>query len=461
MRNVGSYAQQFHITPEQGLLNDPNGLCYFQGYYHVFYQYNPYQTNHDTKYWGHVRSKDMIHWEQLPIALKSNDWFDKDGVYSGSAIVHNDTLYLFYTGNTKDEHGIRTSYQCLATSSDGIHFEKHGPITEQLSEFTGHIRDPKVWYDQILQGWWMIIGAQRLDKTGDTVAFFSTDLFNWEYRGSILQFDFPLGYMWECPDIIFLKDEVTLEEKSILIFSPQGIDPVGERYHNIFNTTYLVGKWDRMSATFIPDKATFSALQECDFGFEYYAPQSFIAPDGRIIQYSWIGMTWPDMEATTPTREDGWIHHLSMPRVLTLRQGKLYQTPVQELEALHYQSQTITGHVHPISEVFHLQLERLEQLKEWNISLNSAFTFDFSKQQLQLSRKNWLTNQLESRHLTIDFPIKKLDIWVDRSAVEIYINNGEAVFTSKFFGHFNNLSFSDNLSINNIRLDTLNSLHFS
>ena len=461
MRNSGPYAQQFHITPEKGLLNDPNGLCYFQGYYHVFYQYNPYQTNHDTKYWGHVRSKDLIHWEQLPIALKSNDWFDKDGVYSGSAIVHQERLYLFYTGNTKDKNGVRTSYQCLATSHDGIHFEKHGPITEQLSEFTGHIRDPKVWYDQKVNGWWMIVGAQRLNKTGDTVAFFSKDLLHWEYRGSILQFDQPLGYMWECPDLIFLNDHFTGEEKAVFIFSPQGVDPVGDRYQNIFNTTYIVGNWDSLNAKFIPDHPSVQALQECDFGFEYYAPQSFRAPDGRIIQYSWIGMTWPDMEAATPSRHDQWIHHLSMPRALHLYQGKLYQTPVQELDALHQFPQIISAHTHTISDTFRLQLDNLDALTHWEIELDNAFIFDFANQQLRLRRKNWLTEQVESRRLSIDSPIKTLDIWVDRSSVEIYINHGESVFTSKFFGHYQKLMFSENISLKHIQLHTLYPLNFT
>ncbi len=95
------YRLDYHIMPPVGLLNDPNGFVYFNGYYHLFYQWNPFATTHGAKFWGHVFSKDLVHWHQAEIALAPDQWYDKNGCYSGSAIVNKEKLYLFYTGNVK------------------------------------------------------------------------------------------------------------------------------------------------------------------------------------------------------------------------------------------------------------------------------------------------------------------------------------------------------------------------
>ena len=442
MRNQGKFAQHFHITPTEGLLNDPNGLCYFQGYYHVFYQLNPYNTNHETKYWGHLRSKDMMHWEQLPIALKSDDWFDKNGVYSGSAIVHNEQLYLFYTGNTKDDQGVRKSYQCLATSSDGINFEKQGPILEQAPGFTGHVRDPKVWWDEQLSGWWMILGAQREELTGDTIAYFSKDLLNWDYKGSILQFEEPLGYMWECPDLIFLTDEVTGEEKAVFIFSPQGLEPKEHRYHNIFNTTYIVGKWDNEQAQFIPEAESARELAEVDGGFEFYAPQTFTTPDGRTIQYAWMGTMWPEVEEAVPTHRDEWIHHLSMPRSLHLVDNRLVQRPIVETEALlSNEVQQVKWEGNdlielPLANPSRIQIEGINNLtSDFNIMIDQAVHIQYKQlnQELTIERINWHTKKAETRSVLLKEGAAQLDIWLDTSSLELFINEGATTMSMRYF----------------------------
>lgn len=438
MRNNGKYAQYFHITPEQGLLNDPNGLCYFDGYWHVFYQYNPYATDHSTKYWGHVRSKDMVNWEQLPVALKSDDWFDKNGVYSGGAIVHEGVMYLFYTGNTKDENGIRTSYQCVATSTDGIHFEKHGAILEQAPGYTGHVRDPKVWYDAQVNGWWLILGAQKLDKTGDLMTYFSTDLTNWEYKGSSLQFDKPYGYMWECPDMIFLQDEVTHEEKAVFIFSPQGIEPNGMTFNNIFNTAYLVGKWDSQTAQFVPDEHSIEAVVELDRGFEYYAPQTFIAPDGRVIQYAWMGIMWPEVEEAVPTRADNWLHQLSMPKALSLKNGKLYQSVVAEQQALvqsekqyQWEGSQLQLDVNVPSKV-EMSIRSHDVSFNFNIYNEVDVAYNAKSQVLTVYRTNWLTKEHEERAVSIA-NLTHLTAWIDASSIELIVNEGQEVFSLRYF----------------------------
>ena len=221
-------AMAYHVLPPYGLLNDPNGLVYFKGLTHVFFQWNLKDLNHNYKAWGHAVTKDLVHYEYLEPALVPDQYYDKNGCYSGSAIVHKEELYLFYTGNVKDEDGNRTSYQCLALSKDGINFEKKGPLIKEIPGYTSHVRDPKVFKED--NNFYMILGAQREDLLGDTILFKSKDLYNWEFIGSLLDEHLMLGYMWECPDLI------KFENKNAFIFSPQGLKAKGERFKNKHQT---------------------------------------------------------------------------------------------------------------------------------------------------------------------------------------------------------------------------------
>ncbi|SER94104.1 sucrose-6-phosphate hydrolase [Gracilibacillus ureilyticus] len=229
------YYLHYHIAPSVGLLNDPNGFVQWNGVYHLFYQWMPFKTGHGAKFWAHYTSADLVHWKEEPIALTPSDWFDKNGCYSGSAIVHEGQLYLFYTGNVKDEVGNRETYQCLAVSSDGVKFEKKGPVINLPEGYTPHFRDPKVWRSG--DKWYMIIGAQSEKLEGQAVLFQSTDLHHWEDLGPIAGSDGELGFMWECPDFF------NINGKDVLLFSPQGLEEKGMKYHNVYQSGYILGQW--------------------------------------------------------------------------------------------------------------------------------------------------------------------------------------------------------------------------
>ena len=120
---------KFHVHAEEGWINDPNGMVVFGGRYHAFYQHYPHDVHWGPMHWGHVVSDDLVHWERLPVALYPGDEGDKNGCFSGTAIVWNDTLWIMYTGFTENGGGeeIR-QVQCLASSTDGVHFKKHGVV---------------------------------------------------------------------------------------------------------------------------------------------------------------------------------------------------------------------------------------------------------------------------------------------------------------------------------------------
>lgn len=236
---------QWHVYPEQGLLNDPNGLVYFKGKYHVYYQYNFRDTTHHFKAWGHRTSSDLVTWSEEDIPLVPSEWYDKDGCYSGGAFVKDDCLYLFYTGTVIEEDGSKSSYQCLATSTDGYHLVKQGPILPHPEGYTRHVRDPQVF--QVTNGrYYMLLGAQTNDLRGTTLTYQSDDLHTWKLMGETVPSVSLDSYMWECPNL------VRLDEYDYFIFSPQGLPKEAERFRNVFSTTYYAGRFDEETGCLRP-----------------------------------------------------------------------------------------------------------------------------------------------------------------------------------------------------------------
>lgn len=315
----------YHLMAPSGWINDPNGFCYFEGHYHIFYQYHPYSAKWGPMHWGHARSKDLVHWESLPPALIPGDVEDKDGCFSGSAVIKDEMMYLLYTGHHYYGDGDPEHFwqnQNLAYSQDGFHFQKYAgnPIIAAAPEDnTHHFRDPKVWEHG--GEYYMILGSQNQQGLGRAILYRSQDLKSWDYVSSMSESKSieEEGFMWECPDFF------NLEGKDILLFSPQGIKESPKEHLNLYNLGYFVGKLDYETG-----KYQRGAFKELDKGFDFYATQTMEAPDGRRIAFAWMAM-W---ESSMPEQKDGWAGALTIPRELILKDDHLYMRPVKELLAL-------------------------------------------------------------------------------------------------------------------------------
>ena len=422
------WKNKFHIEAEKGLVNDPNGLIFWKGEYHVFYQLNPKSCEHTFKNWAHIKSKDLVNWEKLPIALAPTDWFDKDGCYSGSAIEKDGRLYLMYTGNVKND-GIRESYQCLAVSEDGINFKKLGPVIHNNDipeEYTRHFRDPKIFKKD--GKFYVVLGAQRENLTGTILLYSSDDLFTWKLEQEIIKGEF--GYMCECPDYY------EINEQGILAFSPQGLTADGILYNNRYQSGYILRNIKET------EKNNFIEL---DRGFEFYAPQSFTGRDGERIMFGWMGM--PE-ELEHPSVEEGWIHSLTLPRIIEIKNNKLYQKPHTNLHQLRknkiiVEDLEINGKIN--LEKFNIKgatYEIILKLEE----LNSDLTLNIragenNKTVLKYEHKNklFILDREKSgkgykgiRKCTLD-SLKEIRIFSDTSCIEIYLNDGEEVFTANIY----------------------------
>ncbi|MGQ9451722.1 MULTISPECIES: glycoside hydrolase family 32 protein [Leclercia] len=424
---------RYHLAPRAGWMNDPNGLVWFDGWYHAFYQHHPYSPEWGPMHWGHARSRDMLHWEHLPVALAPVGPEDKDGCFSGSAVVNADELALIYTGHKF--HGDLSSddnlyqVQCLATSKDGIEFARHGTVIDTPAGLH-HFRDPKVWQEG--EAWYMVVGA-RVGDTGQVRLYRSECLRSWQAEGVLAEADEKMGFMWECPDLF------TLNGKQILMFSPQGMAAQGYENRNLFQSGYLVGQW-QPGAPFLQQ----SAFREMDHGHDFYAPQSFLAPDGRRIVLGWMAMWGSPM----PEQQDGWSGMLTLPRELTLTaDNRLQMRPVRELENLrqHWFSwpvSTLSNKMLPVmnhcetTEVI-LQFELAAcDAEQYGIALEDGMRLyvDSQAQRLVLERNYPELGLCGQRSIPLPASATlKLRVFFDSSSVEVFVNDGEACLSSRIY----------------------------
>lgn len=297
-----------HFEPETGWMNDPNGLCFYQGKYHAFFQYNPHAPHWDTMHWGHAVSVDLVHWQQVDTALYPDQPYENDGgCFSGSALEADGQLHLFYTAVS---HRFGQAQAC-AVSSDGLHFAKHpenpiiprSPYCDSQGK-NADFRDPKVF--RAFGKYYMVVGACR-ETEGQVLLYQSEDLRSWHFLTVAYASD-AWGGTLECPDLFPLGD------KWVLMFS--AMKPT------VASTVFITGTFD--GKTFIPEAESY-----CEFGPDFYAPQTFCDPLGRRILIGWF-YHWGKQLPEGSVRAGA----LSIPRTLEIRNGRICNYPVEEARHL-------------------------------------------------------------------------------------------------------------------------------
>lgn len=322
-----AHRPRFHLTPRVGWMNDPNGFCYYQGAYHLFYQYYPYDTVWGPMHWGHAVTTDLLHWDYLPCALAPDTDADAKGCFSGTAVPTPDgRLMLLYTGvqQTGPKPEDVNQLQCLAVG-DGTDFVKDAAnpvIGADLLPKGGSavdFRDPKIWYED--GRYHCVVSTRDTRDQGRILLYESPDARRWTYRTTLDSCRNEYGKMWECPDFF------PLEDKQLLIVSPQEMagTPDGV-FHAGFGTLALLGQYDKAEARF-----TRETVQPLDIGPDFYAPQTVLTPDGRRVMIGWM-QNWATC-GEAPRRHK-WFGRMVLPRELFLRDGRLCQRPVRELETL-------------------------------------------------------------------------------------------------------------------------------
>ncbi len=414
----GKWRQTLHIEPPKGWLNDPNGLCFFGGFYHVYFQYAPeHADGSGKKCWGHYRSRDLLSWEFTGTVMVPDIPEDRDGVYSGSAVVCEEQLHLFYTGNVKHPGNYdyisegREANVIHACTKDGMHMSRKEVVlrNEDYPAFCScHVRDPKLWFEN--GRWNMVLGARTREDRGVVLFYQSDDLAAWQYvkMDSVDHF----GYMWECPDVFLLGGH------RYLSLSPQGLRHTDTAYQNVYSSGYF--RYDDGMSDF----------REWDYGFDFYAPQTFAAPDGRRILIGWMGIG--DIPYLNPTTVLGYQHCLTLPREITRAEdGQLLQQPVRELEALRKEPFSVPEGAartlklpfelrSPVEQAFRLTMEDAIELS-WD---GRRFTLQFTDADVGGGRT------LRRAELP---KCRDLRIIVDKSSLEIYLDSGRTVLSTRMY----------------------------
>ncbi len=442
----------FHLSARVGWMNDPNGFSFYQGCYHMFYQYHPYDSHWGPMHWGHAVSKDMIHWNYLPAALAPDSPYDRDGCFSGSAITMPDgSQLLMYTGiiYEQDERGdtrqVQTQNIAVGDGTDYVKYQGNPVLTEDDLPEGGSpyaFRDPKIWREE--DGTYKaVVANEHIGQGGRMVIFSSEDGFSWHFDSVMLENHYRIGCMWECPDYF------ELEGKQILIGSAQDMLPKGLEYHNGNGTFYMTGTYDSKSKQFI-EEANYSL----DYGIDFYAPQTILTPDGRRVMIGWM-QNWDTCNlhvASTP-----WFGQMSLPRELSIKDGRLIQKPIREFDALRTNMV-----VHDDVRIFHdeISLEgvqgrlidmEIELFPDPEVPLFQKFAVRFAKNDeyhtavsfrphegiLKIDRKfsgsrRAIIHQRRAR-INHDKGRLKLRIILDRFSVEVFVNDGEKVLSATIF----------------------------
>ncbi len=322
-----SHRPVFHLTPTIGWMNDPNGFSCYKGEYHLFYQYHPYETKWGPMHWGHVKTRDFLHWERLPAALAPDKPYDKNGCFSGSAVELPDgRQLLLYTGvrQVREANGELKDRQtqCVAVG-DGRDYTKYAenPVisAEGLPEGGSPVdfRDPKIWREG--DKYLMVVGNRPADGSGSILMYESQDCLSWEYKGVLASCHNQFGRMWECPDLF------ELDGKHVLLVSAQEMTAIGLEFHAGNGTVCLLGSYDEESRHLIREN-----VQAIDYGLDFYAPQTLLTPDGRRVMIAWM-QNWET--STCQPYNTSCFGQMTIPRELSVRNGRLIQTPVRELES--------------------------------------------------------------------------------------------------------------------------------
>lgn len=280
--------------------------------------------------------------------------------------------------------------------------------------YTAHFRDPKVWKKN--DRWWMVVGAQTKELKGNVAIFESNDLKKWDYRGNLLDTSMDWGYMCECPDVMDI-------EQQFLVVSCQketGCKGI------VFS-----GRMDYAEAKFqLQDEGNL-----LDEGLDFYAPQSFVDESGRCILIGWLGAGELEYQMSQPTVEEGWLHALTIPRELFIQNGKLHQRPVKEFERIRRHERVIEAEGYTFIDQETWSVELLaEQLSSQKISFNfgNVLKIYFDNNNLLIQRKHWNMKGYDEVQVEIS-ELENIQVFLDQSTAEIFVNNGEKVFTFKAF----------------------------
>lgn len=433
---------KFHVTGGIGWINDPNGFSVYKDEYHLFYQYYPYDVKWGPMHWGHVKTKDFIKWERIPVAMAPDQDYDKDGVFSGSAVEMPDGRHLLmYTGvrNVRRRNGKLESFQtqCIAIG-DGVNYKKYdgNPVIrgDQVPDngSVNDFRDPKIWMEDGI--YYAVIGNRAEDDSGTILLYQSKDAVHWEFVSHLASCHNQYGKMWECPDFF------PLDDKHVILTSPQEMKSLGLEFHPGNANVCLIGTYDRNIHHLMREN-----VQAIDYGLDFYAPQTLLAKDGRRIMIGWM-QNWET--SGSHLQNQRFLGQMTIPRELHIKDGRLFQNPVRELENYRtiktaYKNVLISGEstlpgisgryidmtitIRPGNESVMYKWFKINVARDGECHTSIRFKPETNLMRVDRTQSGLPCDIVHMR----DFPVYprngqiKLRLIMDRYSLEIFVNDGE------------------------------------
>lgn len=471
---LDSWRPGYHLSPPDGWMSDPIGLCRVGDTYHIFFQYSPEDTNgKKPRVWGHFAGKSLTDLKYAGVAFPAAE-HEKSGVYPGSAIVADDTIHLFYTGMVK-KNGYsdytlqgRISNQMTILSIDGEHFEDRRLLLtnkDYPDDVTLKVRHPKVWKEK--DTYFMVLAAGMKPSesfpsgNGCALIYTSPDLIDWTF---LKVFCIPegFGYQWESPDYFHIGGN------TLLSICPQGLPHEEYQFQNHYSAGYFFVEGETMGGQIVHR----DSFREWDHGFDFYAPQTFLDQDGRRILVAWAGMPDANYFNLTAAKE-GWEGLLTVPREITFKDGKVLQNPVSEimnlrdtrLTPMNGEPVTLEGGTGElligsgegsirvrIGSLLQPQVVTLDyENGVATLTLNSdtrslspaaaaaakaegavVSVTKFAEKMEQAKDAGLAAGGRKIRKAKIG-PLKNVRVLVDTSVIEIYLNDGEYVMTTRYY----------------------------
>ena len=444
----GTSRHIYHAMPPVGWMNDPNGFNEAFGKFHLFYQFYPFGAAWDSMHWGHFTTQDFVKWKLEPTALAPDGKEDSGGCFSGCSVIKDGKMYLMYTSVMPDRQT-----QSLAVSEDGIHFEKLGVVISGNDLPKGclksEFRDPKIFR----RGgyYYLLAGAMSEESEGMLLLYRSSDLMKWKFVNVIRRDNLTTRGIYECPDFFELGGT------DVILASPQGYQTDDWRYENVQSSIYMLGKLDAERGVFEKQYE-----DEIDGGLDFYAPQTLKTSDGRIVMIAWMQM-W---QRTFPTAKHGWTGAMILPRELTLKNGRLYQSPVREIEryrwnAVRFANIKLSGENDltkvngtKIELLFTLELGDAQRvgIKVYKTGEHDAriyydrardrVIFDRSRMGIEIAH-DAKEKDASVRSVKVDTSkgLLEMRIFLDVSSCEVFLNGGERTMTGNVYSEGDGISF--------------------
>lgn len=410
----------WHIAPECGLLNDPNGLCQVNGEHHIFHQWFPAGPVHGLKYWRHIKTRDFRNYKDMGIGMCPENPFDNSGCYTGMALKDKGKIHIYYTGVEGEQ---KIPHTCHGLFNGETITDRKDILSVNPDVTTNDYRDPYVWK----KGDWyfMLVGGQSPEKKGILLLYRGKTPEHFKYAGNLDLGNYPFGYMLECPNYYEQK------KKGILFFSPMGIPSFNKYdFKNVFSVVYAVGDPINIESS----KFSYVNVREMDKGFDFYAPQSYEDEKGRRILFAWLG----NSKNPYPTDKNNWSHMLTMPRVLSCDGDYLVQTPLEELKSARKAGKDIRSiqKVEECSFEMVCYTEGSFSIEIFN-DIGENIRFFATQKEYCLDRSN-MTYVYAENFGTVRYA-RRLEgkqifrVFADRSSLELFCDNGKTVFTTRMF----------------------------